>query len=351
MMKKIMTPAERVMTVLRGGVPDRTPFTTYENKLPRCSDERELRNRGLCLVKRTASYSLQYPDVKIKSYNYTDEQGRYVTNTVYSTPYGDLSRITQPAGFTSWTHTHEFKSEEDYKPLLFMIKNAVVVPNYEAAAKEMIDLGEDFVVRDTLPLEPLQNLISYYMGVETFCMEWMDNRDEIMKLYEAFVELARKIYPVVAEGPLAFANYGGNVIPNVIGLNTFKDFYIPHYNEAAEILHKKGKLLGCHFDADNTMIMDLIGQTRLDYIEAYDPGMSPPVQEAAAKWPDKVLWINWPSAWHLESLEKVYEGTTRILREAKGERLIIGITEDVPEHRWRENYRTIMDAIEDFHHV
>jgi len=335
------------MAALRGEVPDKIPFTAYENKLPRCTFERELRNRGLCIVRRVASYKLSYPNVKIKTCNYIDDQGRYVTHVNYSTPVGELNKISQPAGFTSWTLEHEFKTPEDYKALLFIIKDAVVTENYQAVYKDLEELGDDFVIRDNLPLEPLQNLISHYMGVETFCLEWMENRDEILKLYDAFVELARKIYPVAANGPLEFANYGGNVIPSVIGPDGFKNYYVPNYEEAAEVFHKKGKMLGCHLDGDNTLIMDLIGQTSLDYIEAYDPGISPPLICAREKWPDKVLWINWPSAWHLLGEEQIFDNTVRLIEEARTrDGFLIGITEDVPNDRWKGNFLKIMDAID-----
>jgi hypothetical protein len=258
-----------------------------------------------------------------------------------------LSTLTEKGVNTTWTHEHIFKSPEDYKALEFFIRDSKIIPEYRVVLKTTEMLGDDFAVRDQIPLEPLQALISEYMGAETFGYEWMDNRDEVIRLYHALVELNRKVYPVVAEGPLAFANYGGNVVPQIIGKENFKNYYIPNYQEAAEVLHKKGKLIGSHFDADNTLIMEDIGDTPLDYIEAYDPGISPPVDQAMNLWSDKILWINWPSSWHLHSLKEVYEDTVNLIQTAgdKGH-FIIGITEDVPEDKWQGNYNAIMDAIE-----
>ncbi|MDD3925529.1 MAG: hypothetical protein PHT33_02605 [bacterium] len=347
--KIMQTPYKRVMSALRGEKPDKTPFTVYSEMLPQCLLERDLRNRGLCIVKRTISYKRYTPNVKEIACHYTDETGRSLIKTVYSTPYGDLSTLVEPAGFTSWVHERMFKTPEDYKALLFMFKDTVVEPDYDAAAQTVAELGEDFVVRDNMSLEPMQSLISStYIGMETWCMEWMERQDEILKLYEARVEISRKIYPLVANGPLEFANYGGNVVPQIIGPKVFREYYMPHYAEAAEILHKKSKLIGCHFDADNTTIMDAIAETDLDYIEAYDPGMSPSVSEARKAWPDKVLWLNWPSAWHLRPVEEVKSATIGLIEEAApGNGFIIGITEDVPEERWRGNFTAIMDGIDE----
>ncbi len=342
------TPRDRVMLALRGGRSDKVPFTVYENKLPPCTMERELRNRGLCVVYRMQCYREVMPDVKVTSRSWTDEKGMDLVRKTFSTPVGDLAELISPAGFTNWTHEHMFKSQEDYKALSFIIKNRVLIPEYHVAAKKAMDLGTDFAVRDQIPLEPLQQIISRFMGTETFCYEWMDNRDEVLMLYDALVEYNRKAYAVVAGGPLDFANYGGNVTPSIIGADVFRRYYVPNYQEAAEILHGKGKLIGVHLDADNTTIMTDIAATSLDYIEAYDAGSSPSVKEARQSLPGKVLWINWPSAWHLDSLDVVREKTRQIIGEAMPcDGFIIGITEDVPEDRWRGNFSAIMDGIDD----
>ena len=343
-----ITPAKRVLSVLKGEIPKKSPFTIYETKLERSYSERELRNRGLCLVKRTRSYRIEYKGVDIKAVSYKDEKGRHVTRTSYYTPYGELYTVTESAGFTSWTHERMFKSPDDYKKLLYLFNNTVVLEAYDSAAMLIYELGDDFVIRDNLPSEPMQALISSYMGVGEYCMEWMDNRDEILKLYDALVKTAREIYPVVANGPLMFANYGGNVIPEVVGAKNFEEYFVPHYNEAAYVLHKKGKLIGCHLDGCNSPIMDAVAETGLDYIEAYDPGMSPGIKEALSRWPDKILWLNWPSANQLDPLPEVYNRTLMMLDEAGEEnRLIMGITEDVPKERLVPNCMMIMKAIED----
>ncbi|HBN85162.1 MAG TPA: hypothetical protein DDZ89_15115 [Clostridiales bacterium] len=348
MKNKSMTPRERVLSALRRQDVDMVPFTIYDTKWIEGEARAELMKRGLCPVIRITSYTVHRPNVSVKSHSFTNEKGVKLVRTCYSTPAGDLTTLVQPVGFTTWTLEHMFKTKEDYKALLYIIQDAVVQPDYEKASLTLTQAGDEYVVRDQIPLEPLQNLISTYMGTETFCLEWMDNRDEILKLYDAFVAHARKIYPIVAEGPLEFANYGGNVVPQIFGVENFEQYFVPHYNEAAEALHKKGKLLGTHLDADNSIIMNSIAKTGLDYIEAYDAGISPSVKEARKYWPDKVLWLNWPSAWHLEPMEKIKPLTKGLIDEAHpGDGFIIGITEDVPVDRIVPNMFEIMNGIEE----
>lgn len=345
-----MTPRERVLAVLHRRKADKIPFTVYETKVSFCATERKLRNRGMCLVKRTASYRIHYPNVKIKTIGFHDDRGKKLLETRYETPDGILCSIEEPKGFTTWTREFLFKTPDDYKPLLFLLKDAVVTPDYGEPAKMLKQVGDDLVVRDRIPLEPLQALISTYMGAEEFAWQWMDNRDEVMALYNAIVQTNRKIYGIVADGPLQFANYGGNVMPSIIGAKVFRELYVPHYNECAEVMHKRNKLLGVHFDGENETILKDIADTGLDYVEAYDLGMNPPLAKSQKIMENKVLWLNWPSAWHLNEPARVKELTEDMLCSSiNDENLIVGITEDVPEERWQENFIAIMDGIDAYH--
>ena len=149
--------------------------------------------------------------------------------------------------------------------------------------------------------------------------------------------------------PASHANYGGNVVPEVIGLDTFRKYYVPHYNEAAEILHKNGKLIGCHYDANCRLLAEAINGTALDYIEAFTPAPDTDMtlREARAAWPKKVLWLNFPSSVHLRSDAEVERVTIDLLEQAgTPDGLIMGITEDMPPLRWQHSCTAIMDGLE-----
>jgi hypothetical protein len=321
----------------------------YDCMIPPCTTERELRNRGLCIVKRPAVFTTHRPNVNVYRED-VRESGRALTRTHFVTPVGALSTLTEAAGFTTWLLEPMFKSPDDYKALLFMIRDEVYRPDYEAFAMAEKNFGEDGIFRAGFGLEPLQSFISGdYMDTATFCLEWMDRRDDLLKLYDALVEKRRQIYPLVAQSPVGHANYGGNVVPEIIGLETFERYYVPHYNEAAEIMHRHGKLIGCHFDANCRTLAKAIAGTDLDYIEAFTPAPDTDMTlaEARAAWPGKVLWLNFPSSVHLRANEEVTRVTVDLLDQAgRPEGLIMGITEDIPPQRWQESCRAIMDGLD-----
>ena len=237
-----MTPSEKVMVSLRGGHSSSVPFTIYENKLHPCRAEREMRNRGLCVVNRLAPvFKTHTPNVQTRQELYV-EDGKTLTRTWHETPAGVLTSLQEAAGFTTWTHEKLFKGPDDYRALRALLQDEVYEPCYDLFVNAEKAAGGDAVFRAGFGLEPLQTLISGgYLDMQDFCVEWMDNRDEILKLYELVVANRRRIYPLVARSPASHANYGGNVVSDIIGLDGFEKYYLDHYNEAAEVMHRHGK--------------------------------------------------------------------------------------------------------------
>lgn len=141
------------------------------------------------------------------------------------------------------------------------------------------------------------------------------------------------------------------MVSSVIGLDSFEKYYVPHYNEAAELMHKHGKLIGTHLDANCRLISKAVGETMLDYIEAFTPAPDTDMtlKEARKAWPDKVIWLNFPSSVHLQPDDQVKQKTVDLLNELNSiDGIIMGITEDIPEYRWQNSCRAIMDGL-DFH--
>jgi len=344
-----MTPRQRVEAVLRQEAPDKTPLTMYRNMVPQCAAERRLRNDGLCIVERRSVVATQTPNVTRQTHRYV-ENGRPRVRTVLRTPVGELSSVHEPAGFTSWRLERMFQRPEDYKALRFLVSDQQHTPDYEAFTKAEEAFGPDAIFRAGIALTPLHEIMIHWMGLETFAVEWAERRDEILTLYDAMVAQHRKLYPLVAASPALHANYGGNEVPEVMGLQRFEKYVVPLYNEAGEVFHKHGKLLGAHLDGNNRLWAQAVAGSALDYVEAFTPAPDTDMSlaDALAAWPDKVIWINFPSSVHLASIETIEQTTRRLIRDAApGNRLIIGITEDIPQDRWQANMLAISRVIDE----
>ena len=336
---------------MRGGRPERIPFTIYSTKPPSAEVLPTLKARGMGLVERIGVCGMRCPNCRMESTKY-EEDGRQLVRSDIHTPHGSLHSIREPAGFTTWTHKYLFTDENDFKAIAFYLNDAVVTANYDRAHQLLAEDDDNTIVRTSFGLEPMQHLISGgVFGTMNFCLQWMENRDEILRLYEIMVEKRRQAYPIVAKSPVGHANYGGNVVPEIIGLEVFREHYVPHYQEAAAEMHRHGKRIGVHFDANCKLFAQDIAALDLDYIEAFTPAPDTDMtlKEAREAWPGKALWINYPSSVHLRSEEEVEQVAIELCEAADpGDGFLIGITEDLPENREDGNYRAILDGIDQY---
>ena len=344
----MLTPRRRVEIALNGGSADKVPFTSYERHFPETLVN-ELRARGFCIVVRVGVLKTHRPNVK-SGQDETEENGMTVTRAWIETPVGTLTSLTERKGISRHFAEHLFKTPDDFKALLFLIQDEQHEPDYAPAAEAIRSRGEDVIVRGGIGLEPMQMLISGgYFNIEDYCIQWMTNRDEMLRLYEALVENRRQQYPIVAASPVSHVNYGGNVIPDVIGLENFRKYYVQHYNEAAEAMRAGGILIGCHFDDDCALLAPAIAETDLDYIEAFtpEPDTDMTLGEARRAWPDKVIWINYSSSVHLSPDDVVERHAVEMLEALPScDGILYGITEDVPHNRWEGSFPAIMDGLD-----
>ncbi|MGI5818547.1 MAG: uroporphyrinogen decarboxylase family protein [Armatimonadota bacterium] len=345
-----LTPRERVERALRFEDVDHVPFTVYECMIPQCEAERIMRNEGLCICQRPpAVYCSDTPGITRESHTFV-ENGRTRTRTVTHTPAGDLTEVREPAGFTSWHVEKPFKGPDDYAPLIALTDAEQYHPNYDAWIRKDREMGGDAIMRGGIGYSPMQHIIHRLMGVEVFAIEWAERRDEVLRLYDALVENRRRLYPILAQSPCRWFNYGGNVSPEIVGEARFREYYVPNYEEFAEVLHAAGKMVGVHFDANTRVLADAIAETSLDYIEAFtpEPDTDMSVADARAAWPEKALWINYPSSVFLRSDEEMERVTVEMLKQAApGNGFIIGITEDMPPNRWVDGCMTITRAVQE----
>ncbi len=329
-----MTPRERFLVVLGGGVAERIPFVVWNNKVPSVEIRDKLLELEACIINKSSVYRFETPGVEVEIEGLASVGGMERRRKVFCTDQGRLSMIERVLAGSVWIEEMPFRGPDDYGPLEAFITSKVFSRCYEKFLADDRMYGGQSIARPETIYTPFQELICKYMGVETFCVEWSDRRERLLQLCEVIAEDRRKRLALVAESPAQYVIIEGNVIGDVIGIERFERYHIPYIEEACELLGAKGKYSGAHLDADNRLLACLIGQTSLDLIESFTP---PPdcglgLGEALGLWPDKVIQINFPSSLHLGGPEVVKKAAFDIIREAgRGGRFIVGVSEDISE--------------------
>jgi hypothetical protein len=346
-----MNCAERIDAVFSGDMADTVPFALKGWRIPQCEAERELRNAGLCVIDSRSVYSSSSPNTETDVLHFTRQGVSYQKRTV-RTPVGVLTSLTREVATdqterTTWRVEMPFKTPQDYDAVEFMIRDRIHVPAYDTFLKAQRQMGGDAFFKTSTPGAPIHTIMYEIMGLETFSIEWAERRDRVLALNDAIAENQREIFAIVAKSPAHVVQCGGNYAAEVLGRERLIELVLPHWEEVCDVLHVGGKMVGSHLDANNRLWAKEIGNSKLDWIEAFTPAPDTDMSMADARkmWPGKVLFINFPSSLHLESVPTIESATKQILLEsAPGDRLIIGITENVPENRWRESFRAILET-------
>jgi hypothetical protein len=158
------TPKQRVLYALRKEPVDHVPFTIYEGYAKQGVRQRLFREQGMCIVVWDRSYKIDYKDVDIQELHYT-EKGRRFIRTEYHTPRGLLTRLEEIDSINGsrWTMEFPFKSPEDYPALRAYYESRRATADYDRALSLAEERGDDYLIRDTLPSEPIQQMIAWGM--------------------------------------------------------------------------------------------------------------------------------------------------------------------------------------------
>jgi len=349
------------MAVLRHEEPDIVPVTVYTALMPRGSQERHLRNMGLCLVDMDFSvYGIRTPHVvvqtaqNIASFNIDDRYScvgkqKQTIQRTYQTPVGTLlERYKWNYTLFEWPLEWAIKDLRDYETVKYVIEDINYFPSHEGFLKAEETMGEDGIVVLGTPRSPLQSMLLELMGYTKFSVDYYTHRSEFDDLYAVFSRKQLELYKVVADSPAEIVILGDNINGDVTSPRLFERYCMPFYQEVARILHEKGKIFGVHCDGKLKCLAGLIGKTDVDVIEGFSP---PPmgdlsIHDAKSVWKGKIIWTTPPASLAVEStLDGVRKQTIEMLRGASpGDDFAIGITEDIGDIR-STRYADILTAI------
>lgn len=315
------------------GKADYPPFIIWDNKLPQGAMRDELLALNPCVIVKSAVYTTQLSRIKADDRQWTGEDGIRRRSVVYHTPHGDVDETYIYGKSTIWRDKYIFKGPEDYSAIVSLIEDYTYEPCFDRFIRDDTAYGELGIARPSTEKSPFFSIMYEIMGMENFAVEWAENRDSVMELYNALLETQRKRVRLAAESPAQYVIVDGNIEMSIVGAERFDRFYKPVIKEFCQILHAKGKAAGLHLDGNNSRLLGPVADLPVDIIESFTP---PPdcdvsISEALQAWPDKIFMINFPSSLHLLDREQIRERALQLMAEGvKSGRVMMGIMEDVP---------------------
>jgi len=346
-----MNVRDNLMAVIHHEKPESVPWFLYSDLVGRGFLERELRNMGLGIIYAwTRVYKVECPNVKIE-----DTEVGNILHRSFHTPIGTVSmkiRTGLKRGTGGrWVMEHMIKDVSDYKVVKFIVEDTVYRPDFDLFYELERDVGRDGVVAAGTDPTPLTKLWVDYIGLERLSIHLYRHPQELDDLVQTVGQKQEEANRIVADSPAELVWCGDQVGGGIIAdPRIFKKYYLPAFDKYAEILHAKRKMFAVHMDGPYLKgLKDYVKEANVDIVEAFTP---PPMgnlslEEARKAWGDKfVIWVNIPEIVFHYGPQELRKHTIRLLREAApGDRVVIGMTEDMPPDLMEEGLRTITKTI------
>jgi len=322
-----MTIRERMLSVYHRKTPDRIPVAAYDFLIFQGETEREIRNKGLGLVKWCPISPLIAPaflgfesrvkDVEVSINEEWEGSEKEITRT-FHTPIGSVSeKYREDPGYHSkWKKKYIIEEASDYPIAKFIIENSTIHENFNDFLKIQDDLGDDGVVMTLMSRCPLQEVIWGISGPERLLLDLHDTPDLVEDLMKAIEIKLDEMYEIAARSPADVIWSPDNITGDLNSPKLFKKYCLPFYNKQGRLLHKHNKAYVVHMDGRLKSLKDLIKQADIDVVESFslpETGGDLPLEEAISVWGDKSIAANLPASLCLKDEQAVRRYIERLL--------------------------------------
>ena len=189
------------------------------------------------------------PSVEIEVHR----EGDY-TRVTYHTPVGDVSTRTmysdemrKSGASITWIDEHVLKEPKDFRVVGYLFEHLQLKADFKRCLEWHAYVGEDGVACTMVGLasSPMHHIQKEFVDATDFYYKYNDYREEMQALAERVGLFFEEALKIIADSPATEVWIGDHVSADTVTPAAFEEFYAPYYNEFADLLHDRGKALGC----------------------------------------------------------------------------------------------------------
>ncbi len=248
---------------------------------------------------------------------------------------GELQRIDTLAGDGSWAPTtHYVKALADLDVMRYVVERTHYRPRFESIEATLDEMGDMGVADIAVMRSPFGKLVHEYMGFDKVVYALYDEPAALVDFMAVQEVLDLTLIELAAASPAEIVILSDHADENLISPDYYREFCIPHYRKAADILHPAGKILSTHLDGNFRGYFPLLGETGFDLLDGCTPApmMNYEPEELAAAMPaGQAAYCGVPATLlvqHLPDAEVAAFG--RRILDAFGGRVILNIGDILP---------------------
>ena len=341
-----MTRREHLLRALHGEAVEHFPFAAYTWLYDAALPPGMRSFPGVGRIAAASPYRVERESVQVETVPLPDGGDL----TTYHTPLGDLTqrRAREPGYGSPWVMEHFVKQPEDWRRVQYVLEDTHYLPDPQAFADAEAHLGEEGVVLAAAERMPFQRLWIEFGDLEQLCVLLADDRDCLDRLVSLVTRKAGESWAMIAACGAEFVWAPDNLTSDILSPELFRRYAQPYYEALAGALRPAGQKIVAHMDGHLAALTELIAETPVEVVESFTP---PPngnlsLGQAWRAWPDKVLWVNFPPAWHLGTPERIQEQVLDLAGEVpQRRRLAFEVSEDVPPDLVAANLTALSEAL------
>ncbi len=360
-----MTPKERILAVLNGEEPDKTPVCVYAQMLSQYPGGwyQRLKKRGLGLIRPGGFFkpvwaltagrpNPRLPNVKYTLTEYVDK-GVWKSRQTFETPVGSVSGVwmANPIAHASFVETPEeylIKQPSDWRVINYIIKGILdrLTPSYKSFSRAEDEVVDDGVTIIFLGYTAWQRAWIELAGPERAVIDFHEQSDEVQEYIDLHKRWHTRLAEFAAGSPAKFVDIGEN-ISDMTSPNYYREYCKPIYEIYSKQLEGTGKVLGVHMDGRLGNLKKEIAETPINIIESFavPPTGDVSLAEVRAIWPDKMIFMNTAShlAWaEPAEVREFYEALAEEWGSKKG--LLLELSEQLPMEKVETHMSAALDA-------
>ena len=364
-----MTERERILTLLRGGQPDRVPWCGDLDYWATALVGRGQKPQGF---QRSPQYLDWHLDLGVGFYL----QGYFPFRTIIEncrveewkaghkryrrivTPKGTLRECWQwmPDDFTEGPVEHLVKSVADLPAYQFVHANTRYQPDYGLASERLEQLRRTGagVMLAYLPKSPLMQMVALDSGIMAVVEMNLDDPDLLAETIAAVKTSHDRAARIAVDSPAEVLMIPENLSSEVVGPSLFERFMRPYQSEWAAAIRAAGKSSCIHLDGTLKGLLRQECGVGLTFIEAMTPA---PVGDLAVEdWAgfvgpaDTVFWGGLPGGFFTPLVsDKDFDAhVRRVLSVMRTEpRYVLGVADQVPPTGLESRVRRVRELVEE----
>jgi hypothetical protein len=285
-----MTERERLLAVLEGRTPDRTPWYADLSwwRLARETDgtlaPRYQGDAGYLTMHREAGAGIylfapmqwhESHDGTVAGTTTTSAANPLDVVTTIETPFGVLRSVSRrlPESATSAYVEHFVKGPADLLAVRHFFEHRAFEADYTGWAATDERWGDDGLAFVLSPIctSGLQTLITRWAGIETVARLAADCPDELARTVGAMEEADDGIFRILCDGPGRVVEFPENLSGEVTGGRLMRRYAMPCWRRRIAQLHGAGKKVGIHNDGTLRQSLPLLVEAGFDFIESVTP--------------------------------------------------------------------------------